>query len=451
MPRSLKCPTCNAPLEISDAEQQIDVCEFCGNRILLSPNDHHEEPDALPGGLLEQARNLQRIKQMAQSGNMIEAIKLFRSTFGVGLKEAKEAVEGLASRRPVVFTQVSTQSYVQPVQQAYGMYAAPPSVRRRSTFNPMIAIVTFLAIVIGIGIFGVSTFVSVISRTVKNTANVASRGNGSNGGSNEPNGLATEVVRFGGEGIGAGKFKDNRTVAIDGEGNVYSVDYSGTTIQRFDANGKFLSQWTLDDEMPNLKLIADKKGRVYLLRSTALYIFEGATGKLIRRSPNPNYGDLAISSNGSMFALTDDSDIVKLDESGKAVSKLSGLLKKVNFKTKRLERLAVDGVGSFYVSEAQSRNILKYSYDGQFLFRFDSGGSNSIPVGFFGGLAVDNNGKGRVFSSNAFSVTVFNTEGGLIGSFTAPQTFGLTVDDKGALWTASRPFIVKYEIKETAN
>ena len=442
MPRSLKCPTCNAPLEITDAEQQIDVCEFCGNRILLSPDDHRDEPD----GLIEQARNLQKIKQMAQSGNMIEAIKLFRSTFGVGLKEAKEAVEGLASRRPVVFTQVSTQSYVQPVQPAYGMYAAPPSVRRRSTFSPMIAIVTVLAVVIGIGIFGVSTFVSVISRTVKNTANVANRGTGSNGGSDEPNGLATEIFRFGGEGIGAGKFKDNRTVAIDGEGNVYSADYTGKAIQKFDGNGKFLTQWELSDDMPILKIAADRKGHVYLLRSNSLTIFDSATGKVVRTIPGTDYRHLATSTNGSLYALSDSNSVLKLDANGKVLSKTGNLIKQINFEVNDLEKIAADGSGNLYAADSSGRNLLKFSPDGKFLFRFDSAAGLTGSAGILGDLAVDNTGKGRVYSANAFFVIVYDVEGSFIGSFTAPQTFGLTVDDKGALWTASRPFIVKYEI-----
>lgn len=442
MPRSLKCPTCNAPLEITDAELQIDVCEFCGNRILLSPDDHRDEPD----GLIEQARNLQKIKQMAQSGNMIEAIKLFRSTFGVGLKEAKEAVEGLASRRPVVFTQVSTQSYVQPVQPAYGMYAAPPSVRRRPTFSPMIAIVTVLAVVIGIGIFGVSTFVSVISRTVKNTANVANRGTGSNGGSNEPNGLATEIFRFGGEGIGAGKFKDNRTVAIDGDGNVFSADYTGKAIQKFDSDGKFLTQWELSDDMPILKIAADRKGHVYLLRSNSLTIFDSATGKVVRTIPGTDYRHLAASTNGSLYALSDSNSVLKLDANGKVLSKTGNLIKQINFEVNDLEKIAADGSGNLYAADSSGRNLLKFSPDGKFLFRFDSTAGLTGSAGILGDLAVDNTGKGRVYSANAFFVLVYDVEGSFLGSFTAPQTFGLTVDDKGALWTASRPFIVKYEI-----
>lgn len=40
-----------------------------------------------------------------ENGNMIEAIKITRAKTGLGLKEAKEAVEAHADKRPVVATQ----------------------------------------------------------------------------------------------------------------------------------------------------------------------------------------------------------------------------------------------------------------------------------------------------------------------------------------------------------
>lgn len=447
MPRSLKCPTCNAPLELDDADQQIDVCEYCGGRILLSPGEYQQAPSyghvgdlphLDPGNLLAQARNLKRIKELALSGNKIEAIKLFRETFDVGLKEAKDAVERLCSGKPIVFNQVSmTTSATQFAQPAYGMYGAPPAVqqyKQRSGSTAFVAVLATIAIVVGIAIFAVVMFVTAWNRVARSIpAGFGNNGTDSRPAANDPNSPAIEVLRFGGEGIGAGKFKDNRTIAIDGDNNVYSADYTGRAVQKFDANGKFLLQWDLGSSMPILKIAADQKDRVYVLQSSALLIFDGTKGDLIRSVARTNYHDLAISTNGSLYALDYRNEVLKLDENGKQISKTGDLTKQINFAVTELQKLAVDGEGNLYAADGTGRNLLKFSPDGKFLFRFDSSGAKEGSAGFFGGLAVDNKGKGRVFAANGFKVFIYDTDGAFLGSFNAPQTFGLTVDANGAL------------------
>lgn len=456
MPRSLKCPTCNAPLEITDLNHQIDVCEFCGNRILLSPNEYQEEPSfPVSGSLLAQARTLKRIKELALSGNKIEAIKLFRETFGVGLKEAKDAVDGLAAGRPLVFSQVTSRTNAGPFGQttyaadaSYG-FASNQLQKKIASFAIGKLLIGFLftfvliAIVPGAVIWSVS---GTISNTISRVADLGSKGKGS---TSDPQGIANEIFRFGGEGIGAGKFKDNRSLAIDENGNVYSADYTGNAIQQFDRNGKFLAQWSIENSMPILKIAADRNGRVYLLLSSALLIFDTSTGRQTKSVQRTDYRDLAVSTNGSVYALTRRSEVAKLDANGKALSKTGNLIKQINFEVKDLEKLAVDGAGNLYAADSTGRNLLKFSPDGKFMYRFNTAGAKEGSAGFFGDLAVDNSGKGRVYATNAFKVFIYDMEGTFIGSFQAPQTFGVAVDDKGDLWTATRPFIVKYEIDKT--
>ncbi|MCZ2391690.1 MAG: ribosomal protein L7/L12 [Acidobacteria bacterium] len=450
MPISLKCPTCNAPLEITDASQQIDVCEFCGNRILLSPSVHQEEhSEPFPGGLLEQARNLKRIKELARSGNKIEAIKLFRETFGVGLKEAKDAVEMLDAGKPVVFTQTSSVTTASPFFTAESRPAAPYQVTVRQNVNSGFSIGRLFARLIGVfAIFAITAGIIIwfatdrVSKSIRDVVRIAGTSQGAEKG---PDGLLTEALRFGGEGIGAGKFKDNRTVALDSRGNVYSIDYTGKALQKFDPDGKFLTQFALEGELPVLKLAAGRDDFIYLLRSTSLHIFDGRTDTPIRTVRNSNFQDLAANSSGSIYALTDRNEVAKLDENGKVISKTGDLLKQINFEVKDLRRFAVDGIGNIYAADSMGRNLLKFSPDGKFLFRFDSAGAKETAVGILADIAIDNSGKGRVYAANAFKIVIFDTEGAFIGSFTAPQTFGLAVDRNGALWTATRPFIVKYE------
>lgn len=105
MPQTLKCPSCAAPLPYDGRSPSVK-CEYCSN-ITLIPEAYRRAAspagnvsfgsENLIGGLSESAllEKLVEINDRLHRGRKIEAIKIFRNTFGVGLKEAKEAVERL--------------------------------------------------------------------------------------------------------------------------------------------------------------------------------------------------------------------------------------------------------------------------------------------------------------------------------------------------------------------
>lgn len=77
--------------------------------------------------------HLDEIHNLINSGNKIEAIKVYRETYGTGLKEAKEAVELLERRQQPM---AISQSYREPPQTSIydtGELAVPPSVVEGTT------------------------------------------------------------------------------------------------------------------------------------------------------------------------------------------------------------------------------------------------------------------------------------------------------------------------------
>ena len=139
-------------------------------------------------------------------------------------------------------------------------------------------------------------------------------------GSEEPS-FAKEILRFGGEGNGAGKFTDNRVIAVDGEGKIYSADYEGGRIQIFDKDGKFLTQWFVEKkESPIYSLAANRKGTVFVTQpSGKIMAFEGSSGKLLNEAKLDITSALTTTLDGKIVAANR-TDILVIDESLKPIA-----------------------------------------------------------------------------------------------------------------------------------
>ncbi len=111
MSQSFTCPNCGAPLDY-DGDDLTVRCPYCSSSVIV-PETLRAAPAAVPphtpslpvvgmDALLSQAVKLKEVARLIRSGNKIEAIKVYREIFDVGLKEAKEAVEKLEAGQPIV-------------------------------------------------------------------------------------------------------------------------------------------------------------------------------------------------------------------------------------------------------------------------------------------------------------------------------------------------------------
>ncbi len=91
-PQTLNCPSCGAPLDY-DGTSSIVRCRFCKNIALIPGLPAARE--ATPRASLEEVRIL------AQNGSLVDAIRRYRALYGVGLKEAKDAVDALAAGKVI--------------------------------------------------------------------------------------------------------------------------------------------------------------------------------------------------------------------------------------------------------------------------------------------------------------------------------------------------------------
>jgi sugar lactone lactonase YvrE len=446
MPESFKCPSCAAPLEYEGTHAQ--KCPFCGSSVIVDDdlrNTFNEAPDTGHGSLLDQARKLKHIKQLADSGQKIQAIKEYRELFDCGLADAKNAVEAMEEGRPLVFTDPP----------------APPALEIDGKQVVKVAKTigfTFLGTFVGIFVFVILIMVIVIyivTSTINKTVSSLKlpSGPGLTNSAPAPPQFANEVLRFGGDGIGAGQFKDNRSVAVDPDGNIFSADYSGGRVQEFGPDGKFKSQIQVDQEKPLKDLATDRSGSLYILIGGEILRYEIASGKLLNKIAPPFafMNNMAIGLDGLIYATTNNKEIVVASTDGKEVKRFKDVLTQANMTRGDLQQIALDGQGNMYVVERYGPYILKLSRDGKFITRFGGQASSSGQSvnGTFKstpyGMAID--GKGNVYVSTTNDVQVFNSDGNYIDRFKASQAFGIAITDKNEIWIACRPNIVKYALK----
>ncbi len=379
------------------------------------------------------AQAVQRIHELVTSRNKIEAVKLYRQTFGLGLKESKEAVEAIEAEMRAASVTVMGAGQTLTVD-------GREIVRKTGQAAAWISSAVALALVLCLVAF---VFLA-IGVTDGPLAGLWSRLN--------PAAFAAETLAFGGEGTGAGLFTDARGIAVDNiSGNIYVAEYSGGRVQVFDASGKFLTQWNAGSSKTYIpSMAADRNGRVYVVGDGKVYVVEGATGSLlgtIELSDTFSYldglavtasGDLVVSSGDSFAWLNRQGEIVKsMEHSLAAVSDASGL-----------ENLAVDGVGTIYAIGTFSDAVFKFDSAGRFITRFGSDGDEPGQFRAPGPLAVDN--QSRVYVSDTKGIQVFDSDGRYLAWISVQgYAFGLAFNDQNELFVVTNAQkVLKYTIRQ---
>ena len=431
MTKTFNCGSCSAPLEFEGKIMQ--KCRYCGSTV-IAPTELFSASGGVPfsdfSSLTGNAAKITEINQLIRSGNKIAAIKLFRETFDVGLAEAKDAVERMERGESVDISGMQ-------VRTSRPMTAKDIEAVKKIGFTVggsiLATVVLSFLIIAGaiVAIFYVTW--STIDKKLPN-AN-ALQASPSPAVKVTPTPDAVEVLKFGGEGNGGGHFKDNRHVAVDGKGRIYSSDYSPFRIQVFDAEGKFLNQWAAESGTNLYDLAADREGNIYIAHDRGIAKYEGETGKLLAKTDNRYFNGMALTWDNKVVAVSGNT-MTFLDANLKTMQELKDAGDRAN--ASGFSNVATAGDGTIYAVDNHNSEICKFSADGKFLnrFRTESRSSN--------GIAVDP--KGRVFVSEVSEIRVLDENGSQLKLLKSNQAFGLAFDQKGDLFVASRPYVLKYAL-----
>jgi DNA-binding beta-propeller fold protein YncE len=266
------------------------------------------------------------------------------------------------------------------------------------------------------------------------------------------NSFAKETLNFGSEGIGAGMFKDARSIAVDAAGTIYVGEYTGGRVQVFDGMGKFITQWTVDPKMPLTGMAADRNGVVYIVQSGVISRHEGASGKLLGQldyAGGWGFDDVVVAADGGLVTAwyKNRDDIVRFDNQGHVVRTIRGAISSVTDDSELDTRVAVDGLGNIYALGSFNNAVFKYSADGKYISRFGDDGDQ--PGQFRAPSAIAADGKGRVYVSDFKGVQVFDGNGRYLTVFDPGGiASGMVFNDRNELFVASRTKVMKFALKE---
>ncbi len=457
MSETLKCPTCGAPLDFEPGQLTI-TCKYCQNNVIVPEALRPQaafSPAASPFLQGDQFASLQEIARLARAGQKIEAIKLFRQTFGTGLKEAKDAVEAITAGQPVSLAHVSTISTPSVVTKSGGMSTG-------CIWLIVIFIVasTVLPLVAAFG--GFAYFTREITSVVQEQAATIPT---------EPAlaptvaptptpGFASVAQTIGSPGTGPAHLKDARSIALDNQDTVYVGEYESARIQAFNPEGQFITQWIADDEYPIRDMAADRNGVVYVVHTGKIWRYQGSTGQLL--TPPAYEGQdwldaVTVAPDGSLLVLQpgggQGDTLLLLDPAGQVKQIIEKPLNRgADRPESTVEKMAVDGQGNIYLLGRNEDAVYKLSPGGEFVDRFGSSGDGPGQFRSPTDIAVD--GRGRVYVTDASrGVIVFSPEGEFVAEIPvegAGAASGLIFNDRDELFVVARDKVFKFVLNELA-
>jgi DNA-binding beta-propeller fold protein YncE len=280
----------------------------------------------------------------------------------------------------------------------------------------------------------------------------------------------TAVRAFGSQGTGNAQFAFPRNIAFDAQGNFYVVDSDNHRIQKFNANGEFLLAWgarSPDNIAPPPStfqqpwgIAVDRAGNVYVAdtwnhriqkfdangKFLTMWGTNGDTRGIAQGNPFLFYGPraIAIDAQGNLFVTdTGNKRVLKFSPDGAPLAQYGGVGAESG---KFLEPvgIAIDAQGNIFVADTWNLRIQKFDANFNFVAQWAVPAWESQSVVNKPYLAVDAQGNvfatdpemSRVlkFSNDGKLLAVFGMRGTDLSSFNLPT--GLAFDAQGNLYVA---------------
>jgi hypothetical protein len=444
VPEEFQCPACGAPMDIPEDAGATMRCPYC-NASVVVPEELRENMESVTSIKIDLSElssdhpmqislgSDDPILTQLRAGNKIEAIKLYRLRTGLGLKESKDAVEAIQAGMTV---SVESPQGLQPVKQTSARVGCILGVVILVVILALFGVITAAALTATTR--AVSDSVLVVQEVIATVSPTP--------------GLAELVMTVGEKGSGAGKMTDARSVSQDKEGTIYVADYLPGRVQVFNAEGDFISQWTLADPDQPLTGIAALPGeRVAVVTNRSIGIYEGRSGKALaewRDGEKSGYSDAWRMADGTLAVTrtsASDNDVLIFDVDGNIIQRIEQAFTSQTGESEMEMSVASDLAGNLYLLGSFNRLVLKYDRSGKFITRMGGEGDQPGYFTFPNDIAVDS--SGQVFVSEGLDVIIFDSNGRYTGEFQAEGVAsGMYTNPKDELLISARDQVLVYRM-----
>lgn len=472
MSQTFNCPNCGAPLDYQGSDPIIR-CPYCSSSVIVPDNlrakpQFSSKPSNFTlsgigdmGGLVNQARRIKQVKDLAEAGEMDQAVAIYREITGADEFSARQSVGALAMGQPITFSGLPAVSVMGTPPITIRPIADQTSKTIRQAvgcFTVFIVLTVLVSVLVPIlasfGIFAAvfgglkEAGVPIPGRIVPeiNIPGVELPG--------VPAGIAVQELSFGGEGSGPGLFGDVRAIGVNPtNGNIYAANYDDGRVQGFDPQGKFITQWIIEKEISDPyfgDMAVGRDGRIYIPVFGKLKLFDGQGQALGEIDLGRDHIDnLDIAPDGTLVVIANGEDILWLTPDGEIKQRVDKAISTVSGDPELDALVAVDGLGNVYALGTFNNAVFVFDSKGKYINRFGSDGDEQGQ--FRAPLAIEVDGQSRIFVSDIKGVQVFGNDGRYIDVLNVKfaVAYGLAFDDQGKLYiTTGNKTIEKYSLKE---
>lgn len=244
------------------------------------------------------------------------------------------------------------------------------------------------------------------------------------------------ILKWGSCGQGDGEFAEPQDVAVDASGNVYIADNGNSRVQKFNADGVFVTSWEWDF-YATLHIAIDPDENVNALDDSGIHIFspEGTHIADYEEAPFDRPRGIAIDASGNFYIANHRAgNILKLSSNGTFITSWG------EGQVDGPYGIAVDAYENVYVANNGNSLIHKFTSDGVLLTTWGSEGQFSYPHGIAvdasGNVYVADTGNNRIqkFTSDGVFITTWGSEGEGDGQFNWAQ--GIAVSYFGNVYVS---------------
>ncbi len=236
------------------------------------------------------------------------------------------------------------------------------------------------------------------------------------------------TLQFGEAGRDPGQFEDTRWLAVDGRGHIFTADFDGGRIQRFDENGVLLNSWNTGGDLI-LDIVADEEGQLYVINDVGtITIYSGSSGEVVQTINTSGDLDLiTLAPNGNLVAYVgwQDDQLVYFNSDFQVERTVPNFLGSFD------EDIVFFGIADFAIDS--SGRI--FANNDEYVYRFNADGvfeerlvlSEDISEDFLGpGLlynptATTVDDQGRLYIADWEGIKIFDGDGRYISAVMYPK------------------------------